>query len=65
MPPVYGITLMPGDALLVDDREVFHMVSPLIAEEEGGYRDMIIMGFHLWSRGKYRADWRLSIDESN
>jgi hypothetical protein len=56
---------MPGDALLVDDREVFHMVSPLIAEEEGGYRDMIIMGFHLWSRGKYRADWRLSIDESN
>ncbi|MES2939165.1 MAG: 2OG-Fe dioxygenase family protein [Pseudomonadota bacterium] len=57
-PPVYGVTLMPGDALVVDDREVFHMVTPLIAQSGHGYRDMILMGFHLWSHGKYRGDWK-------
>jgi hypothetical protein len=63
-PPVYGVTLMPGDALVVDDREVYHMVSPLIANNEHGYRDMILMGFHLWSHGKYKGDWRQNIDEN-
>jgi len=64
-PPVYGVTLMPGDALVVDDREVFHMVTPLIAEEGEGHRDMILMGFHMWSHGKYRGDWKQQIDERN
>jgi hypothetical protein len=61
LPPVYGVTLMPGDAIVVDDREVFHMVSPLIAENGHGYRDMILMGFHLWSHGKYKGNWRENI----
>lgn len=63
MPPVYGVTLMPGDAIVVDDREVFHMVSPLIAESTSGYRDMILMGFHLWSHGKYRGNWKECVSE--
>ncbi len=62
-PPVYGVTLMPGQAVMVNDKEVFHMVSPLISVETHGYRDMILMGFHLWTHGKYKGDWRQSIDE--
>lgn len=62
-PPVYGVTLMPGEAILVDDREVFHMVSPLITKDGAGYRDMLIMGLHMWSHGKYRGAWREQISE--
>ncbi len=62
-PPVYGVTLMPGQALVVDDREVFHMVTPLIADSDEGYRDMILMGFHMWSHGKYRGDWKTQAAE--
>lgn len=59
--PIHGVTLEPGQALLVDDRELFHMVSPVLATAKEGFRDMILMGFHYWSRGHYRADWRESI----
>ena len=63
MPPIFGVTLMAGEAILVSDRDVFHMVSPLIAENGQGYRDMILMGFHKWSDGKYKGDWRQNIEE--
>jgi hypothetical protein len=62
-PPVFAVTLMPGQAILVADTEVYHMVSPLIAENGHGYRDVILMGFHKWSDGKYPADWRKHIAE--
>lgn len=62
-PPVFGVTLMPGEAIVVNDREVFHMVTPLIAEDGNGYRDMLIMGFHNWSYGKYRGNWKEQIAE--
>lgn len=57
-PPLFGVTLMPGDAIVVNDRNVYHMVTPLQAESEEGYRDMIIMGFHKWSSNKYPSDWQ-------
>jgi hypothetical protein len=62
-PPVFGTTLMPGQAIMVNDKEVFHMVSPLIGVGSHGYRDMILMGFHLWSHGKYAGDWTKNIEE--
>jgi hypothetical protein len=57
-PPIFGVTLMAGQAILVSDRDVYHMVSPVIAEKDEGYRDMILMGFHIWSDGKYKGNWR-------
>lgn len=59
--PIFGTTLEPGQALLVDDRVLHHMASPVLATGEHGYRDMILMGFHFWSRGHYRAAWQDSL----
>lgn len=62
-PDVFKTTLEPGKALVVKDREVYHMVSPIssINEGESGYRDMILMGFHKWERDHYRFDWKDNI----
>ena len=59
--PLFGTTLEPGQVLLVDDRELHHMASPVVATAAEGHRDMILMGFHYWSRGHYRAEWRESL----
>jgi hypothetical protein len=60
---IYTYTLMPGEALLVNDRELMHGVSPVIAEDNPAYRDMILMGFHYWRRNHYRADWKESLHD--
>ena len=60
-PPIFETTLEPGEAIIIDDRELFHMATPILANEDYGYRDMILMGFHFWSRGHYRANWRDNI----
>ncbi len=58
-PAMFETTLEPGNALLIKDREIYHMVSPIESIEKGatGYRDMILMGFHKWERNHYRFDW--------
>lgn len=63
--PIFGITLEPGEALVVDDRELMHMATPIHADEGEGYRDTILMGFHYWSREHYRADWKECIYDAN
>lgn len=64
--PVFSTTLQPGQAILIDDDKLFHMASPIEAENGEGHRDMILMGFHFWSRDHYRFDWRDYVyDQSN
>ena len=60
---IYSCTLAPGEALLVDDRQLMHGVSPVVAKGDPAYRDMILMGFHYWRRSHYRADWQVSLHE--
>ncbi|MEM8796117.1 MAG: 2OG-Fe dioxygenase family protein [Pseudomonadota bacterium] len=62
-PPIFGTTLVAGEGILVDDREVLHDVTPIVAEGDYGYRDMVIVGYHLWSDNKYPGDWKDNIYE--
>lgn len=58
-PAIFETTLTPGQAILIDDSQLFHMASSVVPENGGtGYRDMILMGFHFWSRDHYRYDWK-------
>ncbi len=59
--PICETTLNPGQAIIIDDTKLFHMASPIIAIDGEGYRDMILMGFHYWSRDHYRFDWKDNI----
>ncbi|MDH2343603.1 2OG-Fe dioxygenase family protein [Bradyrhizobium sp. SSUT77] len=56
--PFFETTLTPGQAILIDDESLFHMASPVTATKDEGHRDMILMGFHFWSRNHYRFDWK-------
>jgi hypothetical protein len=61
-PPIFETTLMPGQAILIDDSQLFHMASSVVPKSGGaGHRDMILMGFHFWSRDHYRYDWKDNI----
>lgn len=63
--PIYETTLTPGQAIIIDDTELFHMASPITAINGEGHRDMILMGFHYWSRDHYRFDWKDNIYNPN
>lgn len=56
-------TLIPGEALLVDDRALMHGVSTVSPVGSYGYRDMILMGHHYWRRNHYRANWKESLHD--
>ncbi|WP_414470951.1 2OG-Fe dioxygenase family protein [Microvirga sp. M2] len=63
--PIFETTLMPGQAILVDDQKLYHMASSIVATDGEGHRDMILMGFHFWSRNHYRFDWRDHVYDPN
>lgn len=55
--PIFETVLTPGEAIIIDDTQLFHMASPIVATDGEGHRDMILMGYHYWSRDHYRFDW--------
>lgn len=55
--PIFETVLTPGEAIIIDDIQLFHMASPIVATDGEGHRDMILMGYHYWSRDHYRFDW--------
>lgn len=59
--PIFETILNPGEAIIIDDVQLFHMASSIMATKSEGHRDMILMGFHYWSRDHYRFDWKDNI----
>lgn len=61
-PPFLSVTLRPGQAILFDDRQVYHDVSKLRSTHgRKGHRDIFIIGFIDWQRGRYGEDWERAV----
>lgn len=45
----FRTTVMEGQAALIDDRKMFHYVSNIESNNDGGYRDIIVVAFSRWA----------------
>jgi hypothetical protein len=47
--PFYRGTMQEGEVALLNDRQMFHYVTEIVATAEAGYRDIFVVAFSRWA----------------
>ena len=64
--PFWRGTVQPGQAALLDDRNVAHDVTDLhpSTPDQEGHRDIVIAAFSRWSKRKYGEEYDQAVLDS-
>jgi len=62
--PFYTGTLLEGQAVLLDDQNMFHDVTEIIPVNEEGYRDIFVVAFSPWTDRWHGDEFEKKVIES-
>jgi hypothetical protein len=63
--PVFDDVLGPGEGIVFDDRKFLHDTSAIIADEQGGYRDIFAICVNDWENRRYGASFEAVCQADN